>query len=115
MKFEVDMSDAKARTAMTQVAVDKALDAIMGRFATQVQDNARNGAPWTDRTSNARNGLIAEPFSDSKTKGIILAHSVDYGIFLETSRGGKYRIIMPTLEAALPLVLQAAQKVLGSV
>ncbi|AVD99631.1 hypothetical protein HWB51_gp013 [Mycobacterium phage Cuke] len=58
----------------------------------------RENAPWQDQTTNARNGLHAEVESDFDTFWELLcAHSVFYGIYLETRFSGKYAIIMPTV------------------
>ena len=48
----------------------------------------KHNAPWTDRTTNARNGLFAiaqksaSRIADS-TFAIVLGHTVDYGVYLE--------------------------------
>lgn len=53
----------------------------------------KSNAPWTDQTSNARNGLQTIPFHQGKTHGYHLAHGVPYGIFLEVRWDGRYGII----------------------
>lgn len=53
----------------------------------------RANAPWTDRTSNARNGLKAIPQSSGTSHSILLTHSMPYGIWLEVRWSGKYGII----------------------
>lgn len=69
-------------------------------FAPIVETEAKQNAPWTDRTGNARQGLhgFVEDLSASVV-AITLAHGVSYGIFLELRNQGRYAIIMPTLEA----------------
>lgn len=60
---------------------------------------AKVNAPWTDRTGNARSGLhsgvsigVNQDFWE-----LYLAHTVFYGIYLETRFSGKYQIIAPTI------------------
>lgn len=71
--------------------------------ATRGQAAMKLEAPWTDRTTNARNGLTAVPkHSGTSAIGfavhqIIFAHGVNYGIWLEVANSGKYQIIMPVL------------------
>lgn len=77
--------------------------------AAEVQAYAQSNAPWDDQTGAARYGLIA----DVEVEGlgdvsIILAHSVDYGIWLETIQNGAYAIIMPTIEALGPDIIRNA-------
>lgn len=60
--------------------------------------SAKVHAPWTDRTTNARNGLSVQAYHETKRRhGFVLYHRVPYGIWLEVSNGGRYAIIGPTL------------------
>lgn len=71
--------------------------------ASSAEREMKLKAPWTDRTSAARNGLRAR--ATHKGKGnqlehnITLSHSVDYGIWLEVANSGKYAIVIPTIAA----------------
>lgn len=82
-----------------------AVRAVADYFATLVQNDARQNAPWTDRTGNARTGLFAvvEPAARDVVE-IYLSHghTVEYGLWLEVAHGQQYAIIMPTLERDLP-------------
>ena len=83
-----------------------AVNAVAGRIATLMQNDARASAPWTDRTGNARSGLFGTAERDIAQKLVIiyLSHGPDvsYGRWLETIAAGKWAIIMPTLEKHLP-------------
>ena len=67
-------------------------------FVPRIEQAARQNAPWSDRTGEARAGLVASSEVDGTDIIINLAHSVDYGIWLETIQSGRFAIIMPTLE-----------------
>lgn len=67
--------------------------------AEQLQEIMQQDAIWEDRTGDARNGLSATAFRDDSVIGIILAHGVDYGFWLEVIQNGRFAIIGPTLEA----------------
>lgn len=107
--------------------IDRGIQAIMEFKATDVQNYARTNAPWTDRTSNARNGLFADTFgggpgrdvrgrfTSGRTRGIVLSHSVPYGIWLEVRFSGRYAIIMPTIETKAPEVFALCHKMLGRI
>lgn len=74
-------------------------------MSPQIESYMKLNAPWTDRTSNARNGLAARAYEDGDEIGIVLFHQVDYGIWLETRFGGRYAIIDPTIEVMGPQVM----------
>jgi hypothetical protein len=82
------------------------------RSAPDVENYMKLNAPWTDQTTNARNGLIARAFQEGDTVGIDLAHSVAYGIFLEVKWSGRYAIIEPTIQAMGPVVMRRFERLL---
>lgn len=108
-----------------------ALHAVAVRWGQECQDKARKTAAWTDRSGAARSGMFfavdglgLEPFigqlgpkgsealaakTDTATiEGdeyhlvITLGHTVFYGKFLELCNGGKYAVVMSTIEGNLP-------------
>lgn len=105
-----------------------AVRAAAGYVGQKMQDEARRGAPWEDRTGNARSGLfyavdgfgmgtVQGPVSsgaaakrgdvtveagNGNTLVVTLGHTVFYGQFLELSHGGRYAIVMSTIESNLP-------------
>lgn len=83
-----------------------AVAAVAGRVATLMQNSAMQNAPWTDRTGNARSGLFGTAETDLAKNLVIvyLSHgpAIDYGVWLELANGGRYQVIMPTIEAHLP-------------
>ena len=60
---------------------------------------AKQNASWTDRTGNARAGLHADVniIDQGKAFELMMAHSVEYGIWLEIRFSGKFAILMPTI------------------
>jgi hypothetical protein len=74
----------------------------------KVEEYAKSNAPWEDRTGDARDGLIADLSEEDGVIVLELAHSVEYGIYLETIEDGAFAIIMPTLEALGPEILHEA-------
>jgi uncharacterized alkaline shock family protein YloU len=55
----------------------------------------------------ARDGLDVDVYEEGQTVNIALYHTVDYGLWLEVIQGGRYAVIMPTLEAMAPLVFKS--------
>lgn len=81
-----------------------AVVAVAQLVAQRMQDSARQGAPWTDRTGNARSGLFAaveRAASDGVTIYLSHGHTVEYGVWLELANAGRYAVVMPTIEAHL--------------
>ena len=93
--------------------IDSTLARTMGFYRPKVEASARLNAPWTDRTTNARNGLVATYAREgADTHSIILAHRVSYGIFLEVRFAGKFAIIMPTINEYFPKIMATLNKIL---
>lgn len=83
-------------------AMDNARD-----IAQEILNDARANAPWADRTGAAREGLEVDVDREGGDIVITLAHTVDYGLWLETIQSGRFAIIMPTLEKYAAQVHQA--------
>lgn len=81
--------------------------------APNVQDYAREHAPWTDRTGNARGGLFARAENKPPQFSIILYHTVPYGIWLEVAHDRQYRIIEPTIQAEGKRIMAALNKLIA--
>ena len=113
-----------------------AIQAVANYWGQFIQDEARQNANWEDRTGNARGGLffavdgfglspltgdvtpeaksemsdVAIESGSADTLIITLAHTVFYGKFLELSNGGRYAIIMSTIESNLPRLERMLQE-----
>jgi hypothetical protein len=77
--------------------VQKAITAATEYTATRGEAAMKRGARWTDRTSNARNGLFTQATHSPKEHRIIFGHAVPYGIWLEVRWSGRLAIILPTI------------------
>ena len=86
----------------------QAIQLVLDYWATRAMTQMKTNAPWTDRTTNARNGLMAKRFEDGDSFSLVLWHTVPYGIWLEVRWSGRYAIIGPTLNDIAPKVLQMA-------
>lgn len=117
----------------------EAIYAAAAAWGQGTQDQARANAPWEDRTGNARQGIfyavdgfglgtqigqvslsahahkgdITVESGDKDVLIITLGHTVYYGKFLETSRGGKWAIIMSTIESRLPELERELRAIVG--
>lgn len=67
--------------------------------ALNLQNHARDKAPWTDRTGHARQRLRGDVLTVANGYKIRLAHGVDYGLWLELAHEKRFAIIQPTILA----------------
>ena len=77
---------------------DRMLQVLIDYHAAAGVVDMKTGAPWTDRTSAARNGLftvVSHPEPNHYT--ITFSHTVHYGFWLEVKFSGRDAIIMPTV------------------
>lgn len=74
----------------------------------EVEAYAQSNAPWSDITGQARNGLVADVRLEGGEVVLELAHTVDYGRWLELIQDGAFAIILPTLELLGPHIIQDA-------
>jgi hypothetical protein len=87
---------------------------IANLFAGKMQGEAISNAPWNDVSGAARGGLRGWPVVAATEVVMYLAHSVEYGPFLEmgTSKMAPRPIILPTLQANYPEVMDAVRELL---
>lgn len=93
----------------------QAVAAVTQRVATEMQNQAKADAPWTDRTGNARTGIFGTSEADfaAHVVTIFLSHgaTIDYGIWLELANSGKYAVIMRTMEAHYEPLMQLLREI----
>lgn len=103
--FKLDDARLKANVAKLGPQINKYITLTTDFGGQEGTKQMKLKAPWTDRTSAARNGLhsnVSHTGSGPVGFGqhtITFAHGVDYGIWLEVANSGKYQIIMPTVLA----------------
>lgn len=82
------------------------LYALLQNWAGQMEGYAKEHAPWTDRTSHARQSLHSGVDVRDNQFVLYLSHGVDYGIWLEIAHGGNYAIVGPTADVHAPRIRQ---------
>lgn len=90
-----------------KVNVEAEIMRELEQFAQDCEAYMKAEAPWEDRSGDARDGLTAEADqNDVKGNlGVVLAHGVDYGVYLEFKYGGRDAIIIPTMEVMGPQLM----------
>jgi len=102
-----------------------AVEQVATYWAAVIEKAAKESAPWTDRTANARQSLRAYVDSEAPTGypnprdlaahsvALYLSHGVEYGIYLETRFAGQYAIIMPTLQRHYGQIARMLREIFG--
>lgn len=111
--FQVDtLSEGLAKF---QFKTANRMGEIAGDFAEELLEYARANAPWGDRTGDARAGLDYEVSLRNESLEVSLFHTVDYGIWLEIRWGGRYAIIIPTVEQKGSELLDRMNNILSEI
>lgn len=69
----------------------------MREAAPEAEGLMKRGAPWQDRTGEARRLLMAETVERPDESTLYLIHGSAYGIWLELRHAGRYAVIAPTV------------------
>ena len=88
---------------------------IANEFADELLQYAQDHAPWQDQTGDARAGLQTAAVLRNESLEVELYHTVEYGIWLEVRWGGKYAIIIPSVEAMGTKLLQKMDGLIGEI
>lgn len=113
MEFEIDVTDFNAKMKQFDKKADAALMMFCTNQASNLQSYAQQHAPWTDRTTMARQRLKGTASRIEDGYEIELAHGVDYGIWLELAHDKKYAIVKPTVELKAPEIVEALKTLLA--
>lgn len=82
--------------------------------AKKLEKDAKQKAPWTDRTGQARQRLTA--YVTEIQPGvctITLAHGVYYGIYLELAHEKRFATIMPSIQRNSKEIMQGFKVLIG--
>lgn len=89
-----------------------ALHGLGMQTAAQMEAYAKQNAPWEDRSTHARQGLFGEVLEEDGKLKIRIAHTEEYGVYLELSRKGRRPILEPTAQKFAPEFYDAAKELL---
>jgi hypothetical protein len=102
MRVRIDWDDRQIRRNIKRLNQETVHGIALAFDVQAAQSTAymKTNAPWTDRTSAARNGLHAVATHSKSRFELILSHAVSYGIWLEVKFSGRDAIILPSLRVA---------------
>ena len=99
MAGHVDIDDLKrGLEELNAVSLTK-IEMYCDTASKSLQSKAMDKASWTDRTGDARKRLTGSYEKLNNGFMIVLAHGIDYGVYLELAMEKKYAILWPTLDA----------------
>jgi hypothetical protein len=89
-----------------------ALEAKCAVKSKELEGYAKENKIWVNRSSRAWQGLTGTYEMKDKGAVIVLAHTVDYGLWLELAHEKKYAIVEPTIRLQSQAVFDSFQGLL---
>lgn len=103
--FDFDSLTPGLRKVMPRL--DAGVGLAFDAMEPKAESYARQNAPWTDRTGNARAGLFAKHQATPMVEHrLVVYHTMPYGYWLEVRWSGRYAIIGPTIFHTAPELAQ---------
>lgn len=95
-------------------AVEQKIKAAIGLYADtaakKMEGEAKNNAPWTDRTGNARNSIQGDFGWIGNQAVITLSGNMEYSVYLELANEKRFAILKPTIDRNAPEILKGYQR-----
>ena len=89
------------------------LEGLARVTAANMQNFARANKRWQDRTGNARAGLHGGHYWENPFMLLVfIAHSVEYGLYLELSNDRKYQILEITANQFKEQLYNGAKRIM---
>lgn len=85
--------------------------ALALEYAGTAINKAREEHPWNDQTYQALDRMFSKAFVSGKEIGFLLAHGVDYGVYLEKANDGKNEILHKVIAEIGPEFLREAKEI----
>ena len=96
-----------------QVVVQRAVFNLLEMWSAKIEAEMKQDALWKDRTGNARQSLASFAFTmPDGTPVLVAKQQMEYGLWLEIGNGGRYAIVMPTLEFYYGQVMDSVRELL---
>jgi len=98
-RVRIDYDDRKLKKNVRRFDsnLKRAIAATVDRQAMVTTTWMKTNARWTDRTGAARTGIQATALHGPSYEEILMAYSVNYGIWLEVANDRQYAIILPAM------------------
>ncbi len=85
---------------------------VLELYAPQIEADMKSNAPWTDQTANARQTLQCFVYEEREGVLVLVAkQEMEYGVWLELKNGGRFAIVIPTLEQYYGQIWQSVKDI----
>ena len=98
----------RRKAALYALCLDYAARALQDFRSEQATDTY-----WINRTFTAVDTVFSDAFIDSDTVGWLIAHGVEYGVYLELANDGKHQALRPTINKFVKPFKSAATELMG--
>lgn len=115
MEFSFDSSELDKNLLSFPDKLNAALLIYGGTVAKKLESEAKRNRPWTDRTNRARLGLTGSSEKAEDGVRVVLAHTVDYGIWLELAHEKRYAIVEPTVRMSAPPAVEGLKNLVDKI
>ena len=112
MEYVSDIKDLMKGIYMIDKKADLAVKMFAETNAKVMESDAKIQAKWTDRTGDARKRLRGYVEEMPTGYRIVLAHGVDYGLWLELAHEKRFAIVEPIVRLTSPYIMQEFQGLL---
>lgn len=115
--IRIDSNSLRTTLSGLQQVEDKLFEAlriVSHSAAKEMEAWAKANAKWTDRTGNARQKLTGDAYwANSKVLETVIAHQMDYGVWLELAHAKKYAILDKALREKAPELFEQYRKLVN--
>lgn len=107
MGMEIDVTELSNGLIDLAMSIPKRVSAGAGSVAREMEGYAKLNAPWTDRTGKARRTMAGFVQWDEGGDLLVgIAGHMPYSPDLELRYGGRYAILVPTVDSYAPTILE---------
>ena len=106
IEFKIDLDHLEKGIVLYDQRAIEAVGIFANTQAKNLERDAKKNRPWIDRTGEARKRLTGYVERIEHGYRIILAHGVDYGIWLELANEGKYGIVGKMIDIEAPFIMR---------
>lgn len=96
--------------------VENKLRAAIGLYSDtaskKLEGYAKKDAPWTDRTTNARNSIQGKSEWKGNASVITLSGNMSYSVYLELANGKRYAVLSPTIQSYSGEIINGYRKLI---
>lgn len=111
--WQVPIDALAARVQTYIVELDDNVNRALTDVAIDIQGYGQQYHVWQNRTFAAEQSLAADVVTNGHIHTLTFSHGVYYGIYLETMQGGRFAIIMPTLQAYYAVIMNRLLEVVS--